>query len=149
MWCFILYISVHFRYAARAGHSYGPSEPDIQYELYGPLYKTGCRLAEAGQPKRKLTNKLDACKPFELPLTPELLLRLRAGRLLLHFTRTLTHLVKKGRHRCHLLCVPHWSLHFFFFLMSTSVFFFFFSQAPVALSAFFSIRVFFFRSDLN
>lgn len=144
MWCFILYISVHFRYAARAGHSYGPSEPDIQYELYGPLYKTGCRLAEAGQPKRKLTNKLDACKPFELPLTPELLLRLRAGRLLLHFTRTLTHLVKKGRHRCHLLCVPHWSLHFFFFLSCLHrCFVFFLSGTCCTVSFLFNQGVFF------
>lgn len=56
-------LSVRSRYADRAGRSHGPSESGVQHGLYGPLYKTGCGLAEAGQPKEKLTNKLpNACK---------------------------------------------------------------------------------------
>lgn len=64
--------SVCFRYADRVGHSYRPIEPDVKHELYGPLYETGCPLAEARQPEGKVTNNLllflNACTPFELPL---------------------------------------------------------------------------------
>lgn len=78
-------ISVCSRHADRAGHRYGPTEPDVKYELHGPLHETGCPLAEDGQPKGEVTNNLpplllllllDVCKPSELPLIPELPLRL-------------------------------------------------------------------------
>lgn len=55
-----------FRYVGRAGHYYGPVKPVFKYELYGPLHKTRCVLAEAGQPKGMTPN---AREPFELPFT--------------------------------------------------------------------------------
>lgn len=51
-------VSVYFRYAGRAGHSYGPIEPNVKYELYGPLHETRRPLAETGQPEGKVTINL-------------------------------------------------------------------------------------------
>lgn len=114
-----------FRYADRAGHSYGPPEPDVKHELYGLLYKTGCPLAEAGQPKDKVTNNLllDACKPCKLPVTPELSLRLCAI-----FTWTLTRLMRKADTDV-ISCESIRSLHLLYF-------FFFLSYVHVGVSLF-------------
>jgi len=71
--CDVLNISVCFRFADRAGLSHGCIEPNFQYELCGALHETGRPLAEAGQPKGKLTIHLlsskSTCKPFVLPLS--------------------------------------------------------------------------------
>lgn len=64
-------LSVRSRYADWAGRSHGPSESGVQHELHGPLHKTGCGLAEAGQPEEKLTNKLlNACQKTERERNP-------------------------------------------------------------------------------
>lgn len=49
---FILFsLSWCFRFVIRTGLCSRPTEPDFQHELYDPLRKTRCPLAEAGQPK--------------------------------------------------------------------------------------------------
>lgn len=50
-------IAVCFRYADRAGHSYGSFKPHIKYELYGPLHETRCPLAKAGKSKGRVTQR--------------------------------------------------------------------------------------------
>lgn len=51
-----------FRFVGRAGHCYGPTEPNFKYELHGSLYETGRSLAEAGQLKAGRTGvKLLLC----------------------------------------------------------------------------------------
>lgn len=100
-----------FRCADRAGQSYGPTEPDVKYELCGPLYQTGRPLAAAGQPKGKVTNNL-----------LQFLQTLRAASRYLHFSVfgsdtdlncpsgssfSLLHtdVNSSCRHRCHLMFV--------------------------------------------
>lgn len=50
--------NVCFRYANGAGHSYGPFELNVKYELYGSLHETRSPLAETGQRKGEVTNLL-------------------------------------------------------------------------------------------
>lgn len=131
-----------FRNADRAGHSYRPIEPNVKYELYGPLHETGCPLAEAGQPEGKVTNDLllNACKPLRaashslyftsvcLTLIPTWTVPQAWASCLfcfilffLYFTWTLTHLIKKVDTDV-IPCVssrtPHWSLHLLFIVFS-------------------------------
>ena len=69
--CFTRVSNVCCRFADGAGHGYGPTESNFNSEHYGPIYTTGRLLAEAGQPKGKVTNSLlpllDTCKPPSPP----------------------------------------------------------------------------------